>query len=316
MDKRSRVKEIYDFCTENNIPMLSSYSADFWEAYVSNYRYFDRIFRNTYRNFVVFSCEEGSAEANAVDWIFDVASWLKANHKRYSELWRLQVLSDVDYSILDPYHITEMHNTETDTSMTDNMGAKTDTKSGSYSFGAKSETDSNSYTHGAKSETDGETLNYGLDKTTTGVTLNIGAQENTTENKVSADNVSSYSPKDYIDNNLGTRQDTTNTIETRDSRQDSKSGTHTEATYTDSENKTHGEQAHTDTSSDTNIYGAHTNTHLGEEKIDKSVKKSGNLGVYSNTKLLSEHTELWTAFNFYKLIFDEIAEEFLRIVYF
>lgn len=316
MEKRSRVKEIYDYCKENDIPMLSSYNADFWGLYVDNYNYFDKLFCNSYKSFMAFSNDEGNVAENTIDWIFDVASWLKANDKRYSELWRMQGLADIDYSILDPYHVTETHNIETDTSLTDNMGARTDTKSGQLSYGARTETDSNSYVHGAKSETDGETANYGQDITETESEINTGSQQNTTENTVSADNVSSYSPKDFVDNNLGSRKDTSDVTETRHSRQDSKSGTHTEATYTDSESKSHGVNAHTDSTSDTNIYGAHVNTHLGEDKTEKSITKTGNLGIYSNAKLLSEHTELWTAFNFYKMIFDEIAEQFLRIVYF
>lgn len=315
-EKRSRVKEIYEYCKENDLPMLSSFSADFWEVYVANYNYFDKLFCNSYKNFMAFSNEEGSVEENTIDWIFDVAAFLLANSKRYSELWRMQGLADIDYSILDPYHVTESHSTSTSSSGTDNLGAKTDTKSSSVTYGAKSETESNSITHGAKSETDGETLNYGQDKTVTETEDNTGAQNNTVENKVSADNVSSYSPKDYQDTNLGSRQDTGEKTETRQSRQDSVSGTHTEAQYIDSESRTHGELAHTDSVSDTNIYGAHINTHQGSETGSKSVTKTGNLGIYSNAKLLSEHTELWTAFNFYKMIFDEIAEEFLRIVYF
>lgn len=315
-EKRSRVKEIYEYCKENDLPMLSSYNADFWAVYVDNYNYFDKLFCNSYKNFMAFSNEEGTVAENTVDWIFDVTAWLKANDKRYSELWRMQGLADIDYSILDPYHITEEHNIETDTSMEDTIGARTDTKSSQISYGARNETDSNSYVHGAKSETDGETLNYGQDITETEAEVNVGAQQNTTENTVSADNVSAYSPKDYIDNNLGSRQDVTESTETRHSRQDSKSGTHTEAAYTDSESRSHGVNAHLDSTADTNVYGSRVNTHIGEDKVEKSVTKSGNLGVYSNAKLLSEHTELWTAFNFYKMIFDEIAEQFLRIVYF
>lgn len=314
-EKRSRISEIYDFCKEESIPMLSNYDADFWEVYRQNYNYFDRLFRNTYRTFVVFSCDNGNVEENATDWIFDVASWLKANEQRYSELWRMQELSDTDYSILDPYHVTETHTGQLSKNATDNLGARTDTKSGQVSYGAKSSSESNSYTHGAKSETDAETLNYGQDKTTTEGEINTGSQNNTNENKVSAFNESVYSPKDYQDTSLGSRQDTTETVETRDSRSDSKSGTHTEASRTDSETKSKGEVAHTDSVSDTNIYGAHTNTHTGTESESKSVSKTGNMGIYSNSKLLGEHKDLWEAFNFYKLIFDEIAEQFLRIIY-
>lgn len=316
---KSRVDEIYKYCSENDLPMLSDFNADFWEVYVNNYEYFDRLFMKTYRKFLVFGSDSNGidpVEENSIDFILDVESWLLANSKRYGELWRMQSISDTDYSLLDPYNVTETHNIETGTSMTDNIGARTDTKNGQTSYGARSISDSNSYTHGAKSESDSETMNYDTDVTVTESELNTGAQQNTTENTVSADNVSTYSPKDFQDNNLGSRQDTTESTETRQSREDTKSGTHTEATYTDSESKSHQENAKTDSTTNTNVYGAHINTHLGEENTEKSITKKGNMGIFSNSKLLSEHSELWTAFNFYKMIFDEIAEQFLRIVYF
>lgn len=319
MMKRSRVDEIYKYCVENNLPMLSNHESDFWEVYRENHTYFDRLFMKTYRKFVVFASEsddENPVEENAIDFILDVKSWLLANDKRYSELWRMQDISDTDYSVLDPYNVTEVHNIETDSSMTDNMGARTDTKQGQTSYGARNISDTNSYIHGSRSETDSEIMNWDTDITNTESELNTGSQQNTTENTVSADNVSTYSPKDFQNNNLGNRTDTTETVETRQSREDIKDGTHTEASYTDSESKSHQENAKTDSTTDTNIYGAHVNTHLGEDKTEKTVNKKGNMGIYSNSKLLSEHNELWTAFNFYKLIFDEIAEQFLRIVYF
>lgn len=315
-EKRSRVKEIYEYCRDNNLPMLSSYNADFWEVYVNNYNYFDKLFCNSYKSFVAFSNEEDTVAENTIDWIFDIAAWLKANDKRYSELWRMQVLSDTDYSMLDPYNVRETHSTTTETSGTDVLGGRTDTKNSQISYGGREDTDNKSIVHGAKSETDGETLNYGQDVTKIDTETNTGSQQNTTENTVSADNVSTYSPKDYVDNNLGSRQDTFESTETRQSRQDSKSGTHTEATYTDTESNSHIEQARSDSVADTNVYGAHTNTHEGTEEAEKEVTRRGNIGVYSNSKLLGEHAELWTAFNFYKMIFDEIAEQFLRIVYF
>lgn len=312
-----RVKEIHDYCKDNNIKMLSNYGADFWEVYRDNSMYFDRLFRNSYREFVAFNLDDDATVAEAtVDWVFDVASFLQANDKRYSELWRLQKIDDVDYSILDNYNVRETHSTTATGSVADSIGAKTETKSGSTAYGAVSETDSNSYIHGAKSETDAETLNYGRDVKETDTDVNIGTQQNTSENKVSAFNESTYSPKDYNDSNLGSRHDTTETTEERAAREDSKSGTHTEATYTDSESKSKSTGAHTDTESASIQHSAQNNTRSTSDSENKTITKKGNMGIYSASKLLEEHEELWKEFNFYKFVFDEIANEMLRIVYF
>lgn len=313
---KNRVDEIYKYCSEESVPMLSTYEGDFWEVYIENYQYFDKLFMKTYRKFVAFSSDEDTVEENAEDWIGDVYSWLIANDKRYSELWRLQELENTDYSMLEPYDVTESHSLSASKSGSDNMGAKTDTKSSSISYGATTTTDTNSYTHGARSESDSESLSYGRDVTSTDTDSVIGSQDNTNENKVSAFNDANYSPKDYQEQNLGTREDTISVVETRDSRSDSKTGSHSEQQYIDSESKSRGVGAHNDSVSDTNIYGAHTNTHTGTESETKSITKKGNLGVFSPAKLLGEHVELWSAYSFYKLIFDEIAEQFLRIIYF
>lgn len=312
---RNRIDEIYGYCSENDVPMLSSHSSDFWEVYLDNYQYFDRLFMKTYKKFMAFANDGDNVEENAIDWIMDVYSWLLANDKRYSELWRLQELTDTDYSMLEPYNVSESHFSSLSKSGSDNMGSKTDTKESTAVYGAYSSNDSNSYIHGARNETDSEESTYGQYTINTDTDSDIGSQQNTNENKVSAFNESGYSAKDYQDTNIGSRQDSVDTTEVRSQHEDSVDSTHTESSYTDNETKSKSVNAHTDSTSDTNVYGAHINTHTGTESENKTVSKKGNLGVFSPAKLLGEHIELWSAYSFYKLIFDEIAEQFLRIVY-
>lgn len=311
-----RVNDMYEYCKENNISMLSPFDADFWEVYNNNHDYFDRLFRNSYREFVPFSLNDNDTISDFVtDWVFDVYSFLLANEKRYSELWRMQELSDTDYSILDNYNVRETHSLSGETNRTDTMAARQDSKTTNLTNAAQTISETNSYTHGAVSESDSETSQYGQDSTTTNTTLNVGAQSNSREEKVSADNVSTYSPKDLTSDSLGTRQDTTTETSTRAGRTDSTSGTHTENSRTDNESKQLNKGAHNDSISESSNTGAHTDTHKTTDSESKTVTRKGNIGVFSASKLLEEHRELWTAFNFYKLIFDEIANEFLRIVY-
>lgn len=314
---KNNVDKIYKYCRDNGIKMLSNFNADFWEVYAENYEYFDRLFWRTYKSFVPYGLiDSEDDEELCVEWVYDVLAFLKANEKRYSELWRLQEINDIDYNILDNYNVTETHTSLLSGTSTDNIGAKTETKSGTAIVGGFNITDNNSYVHGSRSETDSETLNYGEDVTTTDVELNVGNQQNTSEGKVSAFNESTYSPKEFVENDLGSRQDTTETIETRDEHTDSKSGTHTETSYTDSESKSHSVGSHTDSESGSIQHSAQSNSHSNSETENKTISKKGNMGIYSYPKLLNEHKELWESFNFYKLIFDEIAEQFLRIIYF
>ena len=316
MSKRIDVDTIYKYCRDNDIGMLSAFNADFWEVYRNNYEYFDRLFWRTYKHFVPFSLIESEDEEElATEWVYDVLAFLMANEKRYSELWRLQGISDVDYNILDNYNVRETHSTTATGSVADSIGAKTETKSGSMAYGSTTETDANTYNHGARSESDSETLGYDDVTRTIRGTEDLGSQENTSENKVSAFNENSYSPKEYNESNLGTRHDSSETYDITDSREDTKSSSHSEASYSDTESKSKTIGSHTDTESASIQHSAQNNTRATSDSENKTINKSGNLGIYSKSKLLSEHAELWTAFNFYKLIFDEIADEFLRIIY-
>lgn len=314
---RYEVDDIYKYCRDNNLKMLSTFPSDYWEVYRENSDYFDRLFWRSYKSFMAFAlvdCED--VEEAAVEWIYDVVSLLKANDKRYSELWRTQAVSDSAYDILNNYNVTENHNGSVDSTLTDVYQAKTDTRDKTYAYGAVSENNTNSTTHGAVSETDNESISYARDRVVTDTDTVNGTQTNTSENKVSADNVGEYSPKDYRTDNIGQRTDTLDTTETRDARTDTKTSTHGELARTDSGSSTHTENARTDTIHDVDQTGAHTDTHTTDESNSKTITKRGNIGVFSASKLLKEHNELWEAFNFYKMIFDEIANELLRIVYF
>lgn len=317
MNIESSVDLIYKYCRDNNLKMLSNLDEDFWKVYRDNSEYFDRLFWRSYKSFIAFSLiESEDVEEVVTEWIYDVASFLKANSKRYSELWRLQTVSDVDYSILDNYNVSETHTTESAVKVTDKIGAKTDTEENTYVHGSITITDTNTYNKGARTETDNGSNTYGQDSVTTNNETNIGQQENTDENTVSAMNVSTYSPKDYDTKNIGERQDTSETTEVRASRTDQNTNQHSEAAYIDSENKQQVRGQQSDSESITKNVGAQTNTHDTDNNESKTVTRKGNIGVLTASKLLEEHRELWESFNFYKLIFDEIAEEFLRIIYF
>lgn len=315
MKTPNRVKDIYEYCKYMGNPMLTAYPSEFWEVYADNCDYFDRLFMRTYREFRAFSLDSDDVEENAINWFEDVYAWLLANDKRYSELWRLQTVSDVDYSILDNYNVRESHTTEGEKRINDTFGSYTESKSGSANYGSITVSENNSLQHGQKSETFNETTNYDTDTVTTEAENNFGNQQNTSEDMVSADNVSAYSPKTYNETNVGTHTDTNETTETRDAREDTKETTHSEAGYIDSEQKAQTHSSHTDTTTDSVTHGGHADLHVTNDEETRTVTRKGNIGVFSASKLLGEHKELWEAFNFYKMIFDEIANEFLRIVY-
>lgn len=316
MLNRVTIEELYDYYSDKDDPMFTDFVDDFWDMYRSNYMYFDKLFCSSYRSFVVYGVKnELDMQHASITWESFVTAFLLSNRKRYAELYRLQNLDDIDYNLLQPYNVTETHTASNTGSITDNKGAKSKSIQNSTSFGAVSTTDSGSNVHGAKSESDSEQRAYGQDRTVTSEENVTGSQNNEQHHKVSAQNESTYAPKDLVSDAIGTRTDTAEKTETRNNRTDTISGTHTEASFTDTNSNTRNVGAHSDTESGTVQDAAYTDTRNTTESETRSVTKRGNMGIYSLSKLLSEHKELWDAFNFYKMIFDEMANEFLRIEY-
>ena len=168
------IKDIYDYRREDNSPMLSPFEPagdiDFWKPYRDNFPYFDRLFMKKYRSWFPMD-QEGDIEEVAVDFAYDVKSWLMINTKRYAELYRIETIPDDEkYSLTD--NVYEHEVVETD-------------------FGKKV-----TFNKGEQEIKDEGSIDYGLHETETGVTQNLGATEKTTENSTSAFNESTYTPVD------------------------------------------------------------------------------------------------------------------------
>ncbi len=120
---------MYDVTSRAEVPLLSTYNADFWLDYVTYYKEFDNVFKTMFKSFRFHDqeCDETVMEVTN-NFIEVVKNWLRMNHKRYSELWRINVVDDSKYDILDNYNVTETYQgLETIQSM-GKEGARTDTR--------------------------------------------------------------------------------------------------------------------------------------------------------------------------------------------
>ena len=70
---------------------------------------------------------------------------------------------------------------------------------------------------------------------------------------------------------------------------------------------------HTDSISENTSKGAQTDTHTGSGTESISIRRYGNIGVQTAADVIGGHIQLWTTFNFYKMVFDEIAKDFLLL---
>lgn len=121
------VKDMYDYSVENNLKLLSNYSANFWTYYNNNHSYFDSFFSKRFKNFIYFDQDEDSSvDIITPTFISSVYEWLLVNDKRYSELFRPFELTDTEYSILHDYDITTTHSGQNDHTGAIITGQRTD----------------------------------------------------------------------------------------------------------------------------------------------------------------------------------------------
>ena len=113
-----------------------------------------------------------------------------------------------------------------------------------------------------------------------------GAQDIDTTNSRSASNETGYSPTDKSEIDQGARTDTEDNERTYGSR--------------------------TDTEDNERTYGAREDSTDEDGTKDYTLHKVGNMGVQTVDDMLLKHWDNWNLFDFYKMIFDEIARDLLR----
>lgn len=122
------VKDMYGVTNIAEVPLLSNYYADFWMDYVAHFDEYDNVFKTLFKSFKFFDQELDETVYEVTNNFIEVVkNWLRMNHKRYSELWRINVVDDSKYDILDNYNITETYTGLDTIQSASKEGARTDT---------------------------------------------------------------------------------------------------------------------------------------------------------------------------------------------
>ena len=144
--------------------------------------------------------------------------------------------------------------------------------------------------------------------TTRDVTFNKGSQENT------VDAETGYGQQ-IVD------EDNSTTFGARSGTETKSVSAYNSNTYEPSEQTATSELSHEDTQDNSTTYGAHTDTRddtytegAREDTTDEDITmhKVGNMGVQTVDDMLLKHWNNWSMFDFYSLIFDDIAKNLLR----
>lgn len=121
------VKQMYSVSKESQTPLLSNFSATFWNDYTANYQKYDKLFARLYSSFRYFmQTEYDTLQSVTSDFIDEVYNHLLINEKKYAELYRIEVIDDVKYSLTDNYDMTEIMQKSTDNQNTATNGQRTD----------------------------------------------------------------------------------------------------------------------------------------------------------------------------------------------
>lgn len=249
---RAQIQDIYNYCVHNNRPLFGPVSGfSFMADYAENHAAFDFFFNKRFSSFRYLTefAKNSTAENVYNNFTQGINAFLFFNKKRFEELYRVQVLSNNAYDIVNNYDLTE-------------TSSRTGSGSDSRNYGARSDSD----TFGARTDTS-EVTN--------------GKQKSTTEKSIAGFNSSNYSDSD---------KETTTVDE-----------------YTNGGTTTKGAQ------NDTHTVGAHTDTGTTSTSETVNLRRFGNIGVQTAAEIIGGHVKLWENFNFYEILFTEIAREFLLV---
>ena len=306
------IKDIASYNKEENKMMLSNYDADFWEPYRDHYNYFDRLFMKKYRSWFPMD-QEGDLKEVATDFTFDVKAWLMINDKRYSELYRIQTITDDDkYSLTDNVYEVESIEESGEHSSTFNKGEQTDTEDLEAVKGEQTDTQDNERVKGEQTDTQDNERVKGQEQIDTDATNTTGATGKTITNSVSAYNDSSFANADKSEEDDESREDTIDQTVVEGERTDTEDLSTTYGARTDTEDLSTTYGARTDTQDNSRTSGAREDTEEGTVSKTITRNRSGNIGVKTVVQMLEEQWNTWGLMNFYDFIFAEIARELLR----
>lgn len=284
------IKDIYNYNKEESKKMLSMFSSseenDFWKPYRDNYEFFDRIFMKKYRSWFPMD-QEGTLAEVSEEFAYDVWAWLQINDKRYSELFRINDITDDEkYSLTDNVYEHEIIDRDTTSSGSNIKGSETITDTAVNQYGQQSDSESKSLSRGQQSDSES-------------ISKSFGAATKTIESGTSAANESGYSNTDR-------------TVESDAARTDGETNSYTHGSRSDSETNSYTHGSHTDDLTNTRVDGQRTDTSSGSGTEDVERTRSGNIGVRTVDEMLNIHKDMWVDFSFYEMIFAEIARELLR----
>lgn len=271
-----KIGDLYKANAAASTKMLSDYSADFWKDYRDNYTRYDKVFNRMFNSFRYFMQDEDDTLSDVVSNFRDeVYNHLLMNNKKYDELYRVQVIPDDDYSLVNNYDMYEYMDKDSSDNQDNTYGIRIDSIDILYG----SRLDVGSATKGEREDS---------------TTNNIGTQSNTSTQSVAPYDSETFANNTQQSDSLGAREDS---IE------------FTEGSQTDTNQFTKGSQ----NDKTTNTKGSQIDDLNRTMTEDYELHRVGNIGVQTVSDMLQKHIKVWSVWEFYEYIFKEISKELLLL---
>ena len=138
-----KIGDIYKANAADSTLMLSNFAIagsddDFWKEYRTNHTNYDRVFNRMFNSFFPFMQQEDDTLSDVVDaFRQDVYDHLLMNQKKYEELYRVQVIPDEDYSLVNNYDMQEIMDKDGTDNQDNTYGSRQD--SGSFTKGSRTD---------------------------------------------------------------------------------------------------------------------------------------------------------------------------------
>lgn len=274
--KQKTVNDMYGYSKDKGLFLLSNYDKPFWSDYINNHEKYDALFRRMFFSFKYYVQDyDETIESITNNFINDVYTHLLVNDKKYSELYRVNILSDEKYSITDNYDVTEIMQRNNIKNDTTTLGSRTDVTNNVVD---------------EKTDIVVDEIGSRIDTNET----KTGEQSSTNTNTIAGFNSSDFENDKQEKMTIGDRTDAINNT----------TGEQTNKTTT-----TLGGQKNTNNFAK----GEQIDKYESSEDDNYTLTRKGNIGVQTASDIITKHIDLWTPWSFYTMIFKDICSELLLV---
>ena len=136
------INDLYKYAVENSLTLFPSFTSTFWNMYDTDHASVDRYFARRFKTYYYFFQDANDTPENVLpDFKDAITDLFNLNLKRYTELFRINLVDDETYSIIDNYDVSETKDGTNGKTITDVFGQRVSTANNTTGQQTDTETD-------------------------------------------------------------------------------------------------------------------------------------------------------------------------------